>query len=204
MTKHKIDASYELARYFDKGTKVTVSVEQYNEALAAVDKKEIANMVYHRLHARYLKPFLFKDKIYKNEYKNGFSIMANCCLLIETLHSFKNGWSDSNGRSGQAFKDFFNSDKNFKELKSRGNEIYVNIRCGILHQGETTNGWKIDRDDKTLIDGKTIHAVTFLKRLEKSLEEYRDSLQNEKWDSELWDNLRRKMRKIISNCAKHQ
>lgn len=201
MTKNKIDSSFELAMYFDKGAKVTVSVTQYNEFLAAVDKEKIANMVFHRLHARYLKPFLFKDKTFKREYKNGFSIMANCCLLIGTLHSFKNGWSDSNGRSGQAFNDFFNTDKNFNELKSKGKEIYVNIRCGILHQGETTNGWKIDRDDKALVDGKTIHAVTFLKRLEKSLESYRDSLLDEKWDSELWDNLRTKMRKIISNCA---
>jgi len=200
MTTKKIDTSFELARYFDKGVKVTVTIKQYNDLLAVPDKEAISNMVYHRLHARYLKPFLFKDKTFKDEYKNGFSIMANCCLLIETLHSFKNGWGDSNGRSGQAFKDFFDNDVNFKELKSRGNEIYINIRCGILQQGETTNGWKIDRGDKTLIDGKTIHAMTFMKRLEKSLIAYKNSLRAEKWDSEIWDNFRTKMRKIISNC----
>lgn len=200
MTNKQIDTSFELARYFDNGIKFTVTVKQYHDLLADQDKDAISIMAYHRLHARYLKPFLFNDKDYKREYKNGFSIMANCCLLIETLHSFKRGWGDSNGRSGHAFKEFFDNDDNFKELKSRGSEIYTSIRCGILHQGETTNGWRVDRGDKTLIDGKTIHAVTFLSRLEKSLADYRDLLKADTWDSEIWDNFRTKMRKIISNC----
>jgi hypothetical protein len=201
MATKKIDTSFEIARYFDNGVRISVTIKQYFEFLNVQDKDAISNMVYHRLHARYIKPFVFDNKSYKKEFKNGFSIMANCCLLIETLHSFKHGWGDSNGRSGQAFKDFFESDSNFKELKSRGSEIYTNIRCGILHQGETINGWKIDRGNKSLIDGKTIHAVAFQERLEKSLNDYKDLLRKEKWDSEHWDNFRTKMRKIISNCA---
>jgi hypothetical protein len=201
MKTKKIDTSFELARYFDKGVKTIITIKRYNEFLDLQDKEAIANMIYHRLHARYIKPFLFEDKKFKKEYKNGFSIMANCCLLIETLHSFKNGWGDSNRRSGQAFKDFFQQDKHFHELKLKGSEIYVNIRCGILHQGETSGGWKIDRNNTTLVDGKTIHSITFLKRIEQSLDDYTGSLRKEKWDSEVWDNFRTKMRKIISNCG---
>jgi hypothetical protein len=65
MTKNKIDVSFELARYFENGHKVSITVKQYNDFLIAIDKEKIANMVYHRLHARYLRPFLFEDEIYK-------------------------------------------------------------------------------------------------------------------------------------------
>lgn len=201
MTKSKIDTSIQLTRYHDEnGKKKTVTIEQYNDFLDKQDRDSIADMVYHRLHSRYIKPFQFNNRQFKKEYKNGFSIMANCCLLIETFQSFKNGWGDSNGKSGQAFRDFFETDKNFIELKSKGKVIFENIRCGILHQGETTNGWRIARNKKKLVDGKTIDSILFLDRLEKSLLDYRERLKTEKWDSELWDNARTKMRKIILNC----
>lgn len=126
---------------------------------------------------------------------------SNCCLLIETLQSFKNGWGDSDRKSGQAFKQFFLSDKNFNELKTKGQLFYEHIRCGILHQGETTGGWKIKRTGTKLFDDKNliVNANTFANRLEKSLKEYAEQLKSDKWDSELWDNFRTKMRKIISN-----
>lgn len=201
MTK-KTNNSAELARYYDgKGDKVVVTIERYLGFVKDHDKDSIADFIFNRLHSRYLKPFTFKNKLFKEQYKNGFSIMANCCLLIETLQSFKNGWGDSYQKSGQAFKDFFSSESNFKELKSLSKDFYENVRCGILHQGETCKGWRIDRANKKLIDGKTIHAVTFAKELENSLEAYCNQLKKEKWDSEMWDNLRTKMRRIISNCV---
>lgn len=201
MTKSKIDTSIQLARYYDEsGKKKTITIKQYNDFLDKQDRDSIADMIYYRLHSRYIKPFLFKNDQFKKEYKNGFSIMANCCLLIETFQSFKNGWGDSNGKSGQAFREFFETDKNFIELKSKGKIIFENIRCGILHQGETTNGWRIARNNRLLVEGKTIDSVVFIKRLEKSLIDYRETLKAAKWDSEPWDNARTKMRKIISNC----
>jgi len=128
--------------------------------------------------------------------------MANCCLLIETLQSFKNGWGDSDRRSGKAFKDFFSTDNNFDDLKSKGAEIHKNVRCGILHQGETTGGWRINRYSGDLFNEKTksLNAFKFAKLLEKSLSDYKEELKKEKWDSATWDNFRTKMRKIISNC----
>ena len=201
MTKSKIDTSIQLTRYHDgNGKKKIITIKQYNDFLDKQDRDSIADMIYFRLHSRYIKPFLFNNMQFKKEYKNGFSIMANCCLLIETFQSFKNGWGDSTGKSGQAFREFFETDKNFVELKSKGKIIYENIRCGILHQGETTNGWKIARNKKLLVEEKTIDSVIFLKRLEKSLDDYRLTLKDAKWDSETWDNARTKMRKIISNC----
>ncbi len=90
--------------------------------------------------------------------------MANCCLLIETLQSFKNGWGDTDGKSGLAYRQFFSTDTNFTELNQKGGEIHRHMRCGILHQGETTGGWKINRaDNQELVQDKTIDSILFFK-----------------------------------------
>ena len=96
----------------------------------------------------------------------------------------------------------FKGNPHFKELKQKGSIIYKNIRCGILHQGETTGGWKITREGKKLYDSKTntLNAVLFAERMERSLSDYRKGLITSEWDSEIWDNFRTKMRKVIQNC----
>lgn len=192
----------ELARYHDeKGEKCVVTVDDYNQYLADDDKEAIACFVFNRLYSRYIKPYKYEKKKYKREYKNGFSMMASYCLLIETLQSFKNGWAHSNRRSEQAFKDFFKNNIHFQELNNQGSEIYKKIRCGILHQGETTGGWKITRESRVLVENKTINAYKFGNRLEMCLLDYRCELLKAEWDSEVWDNLRTKMRKILHHCT---
>ncbi|CAA6820651.1 MAG: Unknown protein [uncultured Sulfurovum sp.] len=183
--------------YNPNGDDITIS--KYNDFLRRKDKDAIADFIYNRLYSRYIKPFEFDDYMYKEMYKNGFSMMASFCLLIETLQSFKYGWGDSNRRSGQLFQDFFKDNSDFGDLKNRGSDIYKHIRCGILHQGESTGGWEISRKDKELLEDKTIDAVRFGKILEKSLLEYKTLLESEAWDSEIWDNFRTKMRRIIAN-----
>lgn len=204
MTTKITDTSVELSRYFDDSQSKTViiTIDSYKKLVDNQNKDSIADFIYYRLYSRYLKPFSYKSEEFIENYKNGFSIMANCCLLIETLQSFKNGWGDSDRRSGKAFKDFFSTDKNFDDLKSKGVEIHKNVRCGILHQGETTGGWRINRSSKDLFNEKTksLNAFKFAKLLEKSLSDYKEELKKEKWDSATWDNFRTKMRKIISNC----
>jgi len=125
-------------------------------------------------------------------------MMASFCLLIETLQSFKEGLGDSNGKSGELFQQFFNEEANFKEFKKT--LFYKHVRCGILHQGETTGGWKINRKPNTpLVNDKDINANKFMKELKKSLKKYGSDLKAAEWDSEIWDNFRTKMRKIIKN-----
>lgn len=196
-----IDDKIELLRHYDEDNKpLTVTIFDYNNLVSKKDKNAISDFIFHRLHCRYLLPFEKTDK----KFKNGFSIMANCCLLIETLQSFKNGWEDTRNKSEQAFKGFLTTDKNFEELKKLSNEFYKNVRCGILHQGETTGGWTINRKGgKNIYDSKTktIDAIRFSQQLKLSLKEYSQSLKQSDWDEEIWDNFRVKMRKVISNCA---
>lgn len=192
----------ELARYYDeRGNKYIVTVDDYHKYLVDDDKENIAFFVFNRLYSRYIKPYKYNKHKYKKEYKNGFSMMASYCLLIETLQSFKNGWAYSDRRSEQSFKEFFKDNPHFPELQNKGSDIYKYIRCGILHQGETTNGWRITRKGKKLIEENTIDAFKFGGRLEKCLQDYRTTLSTSEWDSETWDNLRTKMRKIIEHCA---
>lgn len=194
-----------LAIYYKSGQKIEISVHDYEEMLLHKKQKEITEFIYQRLSSRYIKPFTFDNSEYKERFKNGFSIMANCCLLIETLESFINGWETTNRKSEKAFKSFLKRENRFKNFKSFESQFYTNVRCGILHQAETTGGWKIVRrgemfDEKTL----TINATRFLSEVEKTLKEYSQKLEKEEWDSELWDNFRRKMRSVIKNCNREK
>jgi hypothetical protein len=98
----------------------------------------------------------------------GFSIMALCCLLVETLQSFYEGGRQesrqvstqdsayTNGpctkapSTARAFKDFlgnspyFNAD--FRNNEIRG-DFAKNVRNGLLHEAETRHGWLIKRSD---------------------------------------------------------
>jgi hypothetical protein len=161
------------------------------------DKIKIADFVYDRFYERYILPI---ESLDRND-KNGFSIMAVSCLMIESLVSFKKGWEDTKNKSEKAFQEFLTKEPEFTDFKGLSKEFYINVRCGILHQSETTSGWKIKRkgilyDEST----KTINATLFLNRLKKSLENYRQSLKTSEWDSSEWENLRNKIRMIIKNC----
>lgn len=69
------------------------------------------------------------------------------------------------------------------------------MRCGILHQGETYNGWKIIRTGK-ILNNKTINATKFLKALDSTLKKYRDELKTNKT---LFKNCQTKIQHIIKN-----
>ena len=189
--------------YYDsKYSTKNITVKKYNDLISNNNnKEELADFVYNRLYSRYIKPFEFSDETYKNEYKNGFSMMASFCLLIETLQSFKEGLGDSKNISGSLIKIFFYETKFFPEFKNQGKAIYEKIRCGILHQGETTRGWKITRitSVSSSFSKKTINANEFMDDLKKSLTEYRSELLSEDWNSPIWKNFRTKMGKIIEN-----
>jgi hypothetical protein len=168
-------------------------------------RQAIAEMVFHRLRGRYIKPFLFSDRNFEDHFNNGFSIMASCCLLIETLESFYKGWEKTQDRGKEVFESFFRRESKgepaFKGFN--GGTFYPHVRCGILHQGETTGGFTITKDGDVFDSDKLrINARKFLSLMEKSLMAYRKRLSREEWDSEIWDNFRRKMRFIIKNCGR--
>ena len=126
----------------------SVSVAQYRSMEEKKDREGIAEFVRMRFAERYVSPI-------SSGRKHGFAIMAICCLMIEALESFKQGWENTRGnavyagrqmrKSELAFHLFFQTNPGFRELVGVEHDFYVGVRCGILHQAETTNGWHIWR-----------------------------------------------------------
>ncbi|HPA27472.1 MAG TPA: hypothetical protein PK747_06135 [Acidobacteriota bacterium] len=190
--------NYVLASIRDGKESRDITVKNYRELLKNQDRKALAEFVYHRFCDRYIKPFEFDDEDYKENYKNGFAIMASCCLMMEALGSFYKGWEDTNNMSKEAINGFIARHPALHCMNTFS--FYKNIRCGILHQGETIGGYKITREGKALFLTKTIDAVIFQQEIKMCLEEYSANLEAADWDSELWDNFRKKMKAIINNC----
>lgn len=201
---------YKLAIYWDDQGKHEVTVKDVKGWLSNFpnSKSELANFIYQRFYTRYLKPFTFGNKEscvkFNEEYKNGFSMMANYCLLIEALQSFKEGLKDSKGNSQRLFQEFFQHNKNLSIPQSI--DFYQNVRCGILHQGETTGGIKITRKGSQLWDDKTntINAVLFGEKMEKALRNYKTELENASPNEAIWLHCKIKLQDILDNCQTEQ
>jgi hypothetical protein len=208
------------ARYYkDKVLhKVPMDVMK-NYILDEKNKPAIADAIYQRYYERYLKIFFYENpesatytdeggrpiikNVFKTEYKNGFLMMASNSLLIETLASFMNGNNKTpRGESEKYFKRIFSKAKEYgNDLKKFNNiNYYSDIRCAVLHQGETYTKFKIIRTGPLLDEKrKEINAKIFTDLLHSFLKSYVEELKKSKWDSELWDNCRIKIRHIIAN-----
>jgi len=102
-------------------------------------------------------------------------------------------------------KTFFSQAHKYNnELKVFENEsdFYFAIRCGLLHQGETKKKFKIKRIGELFDKSKlTINATKFCYFLNEFLVSYKNDLcnPNTKWEGDIWDKCRLKLRYIISN-----
>jgi hypothetical protein len=177
-----------------------VSVSKYIELEKAQDIKQIVTFVRERFTERYITPLRGDPEL-----KHGFCTIAICCLMIEALESFWRGWERSNNRSELAFCSFFDRNANLEIFRGFASDFYKNVRCGILHQAETTNGWRIRRDGPIFDSGtKTINATLFHNEMEKCLEYYCSVLEQSDWNSKVWKDFRKKMKAIIANCRSEQ
>lgn len=210
------------ARYYkDKALNIISMGNMRDYVLEEKYKSIIADAIYQRYYERYLKLFFYENtelslytgengnleykNIFKTEYKNGFLMMASSSLLIETLASFLNGNNKTpHGKSGEAFKMIFLKAEEYENSLKIFNKInfYSDIRCAILHQGETYTKFKIIRTGPLLDERrKEINATWFIKYLHDFVQSYVEELKMSKWDSELWDNCKIKIRHIINNAA---
>lgn len=163
-------------------------------------KKALINFIYHRIYHRYIAPLENIEK----EKKSGFLMMAISCLTIEALESFHEGINNTRNRSGITFHNFFKQYNDFfPDIQNHSRIFYKHIRCGILHQAETTGGWRISRDDKDQIfstNEKVINANKFMRALKLSLDKYINELKNTSFDSLIWKNSIKKIEYICQNC----
>jgi len=180
-----------------EGNEITIGV--VNEWIKSNNKANLTKLIYDRLYGRYLKPFDYTTSDYKKYFKNGFAIMTSCCLLIETYVSFiEPTFRDTNRKSARCFGWFFNVENEFNVFskgglsandyldpqKSRNNkglprDFYINVRCGILHNAETRNGWRISRQGDFFNETeKIINASLFSEKLKKVIKQYQNKLIN--------------------------
>lgn len=177
----------------------TVTVGQARQWMKTKDetaKDNLIKLIHHRFKNRYVK--------HLNQIDSGFLKMAISCLMIETLESFRQGKKDTKGKGvGQKmFRDFFKTENRlFPGFMDIAPDFYSSIRCGILHQAETTNAWRILRKDDLLDKkNKTINTTKFVKALDKSLENYIDSLKANDFNSTIWKKAILKIEDICANC----
>ncbi len=163
-----------------------------------------------RIKARYLEPvdLLIEedDKRPAVERRYGFTILAIDCLLMETLQAFKDGLTDTKGKSKPTFKKFLKESPSFSPYfpdDKSAQSFYEDYRCGILHQAEvmgTSLVWSVGKlrgkvGDKWYINRTEIHD-----KLKKDFYQYLELLRD-KNNKKLRDNFRNKMNFIARKAA---
>ncbi len=175
------------------------NVSNYWSDVQAKNRSGIADAIHRRFSERYLKPISLSST-------HGFTKLAVGCFMIEALESFRRGWPDTSkrGQSELAFCSFFDAHDQFAPFRGHARDFYKGVRCAILHQAETSLGWRIRQDTKCLLEQskgvRTINAKLFVKALESVLDEYRRELEAAEWNDDLWVCLREKMKAVCRNC----
>lgn len=181
---------------YDAGVKLSSSstVADYLLMLKSRDGKALENFARVRFEERYLDPI-------ESQPRNGFAMMAVGCLMIEALESFRQGWKDSNRKSAESFRSFFAHWDEFAAFRPVAADFYEHVRCGILHQAETTGSWRVVRSGP-MRDERTINAAKFTAALRRVLAKYASSLRTEDWESETLVAFRKKMEFVCRNTVR--
>jgi hypothetical protein len=107
--------------------------------------------------------------------------------------------------SEAAFRGFFQTHDELRELRPVAHEFYRAVRCSVLHQAETTHGWRVRSKPGPLLeqqgDVHWINASAFAARLKTVVTNYCESLRTSDWQSQGWKSARRKLQSICKNCG---
>jgi hypothetical protein len=173
-----------------------------NNAGEELWRKAFEDLFLCRLESRYFRPI----EILKTQDRfvgEGFSIMTLLCSLVEFLEST---WQGKNFRyiSGKERKkgvrpgkfEYSDSSDIFVTFLCKrapfceqfnvtlAREFYRSVRCGLLHEAQTKNGWKIRAKsvDGTLIDvrRRAVFRDDFRKGINAFVREYGKSLVGER------------------------
>lgn len=159
----------------------------------AVWKKAFDDFFRTRLELRYLTPIkvLQDNGTFSGE---GFSIVAIQCSLIEFLESSVRGlkyrWvrnpaqlaNDEYSSSSQIFEDFLTTRHPFAPdflvpagAPSIAHDFYVGVRCGLLHEARTKNGWRVRASDPLPRTIDPANKIVFRDNFQKALLEFVDA-----------------------------
>lgn len=120
----------------------------------------------------------------------GFSILTIQCSVLEFLAALRNGWSFKHGHKVQGqdnfygnskllFTSFLLSEEPFASSFTTAevaNQFYTDVRCGLVHEGQTKNAWRIWRGQMSdpLIDfvRKAVYRDVMQRQIETYLDRY--------------------------------
>lgn len=120
-------------------------------------------------------------------FKNGFSIMAICCLLIDTFKQFQDGelTSDPNDyieKSETKYEKFLYTCLRDVFNRQTARIFYKSIRCGILHSAQTKKDAILSKSSDYIIifDGNKLYVSVekLVERLTTYYKEYLKQLHN--------------------------
>lgn len=121
----------------------------------------------------------------------GFSITIILCSLVEALQSFNQGicyknekprtnTEYGNGKSKKLFINFLTKNKPFSVFFDHdlADDFYKNVRCSLVHEAMTRNGWKIRINTNMLVvtegEIKIFNRFYFLELMIEYIKEYRE------------------------------
>lgn len=120
----------------------------------------------------------------------GFAILTIQCSVLEFLAALRKGWSFKHGHKVQGANNCYGNSKllytNFLRdedpfaasftTPQRAIDFYTEIRCGLVHEGQTKNSWRIWRgkpsDPLIDFDRKAIHRDVMQWHIEAYLDRY--------------------------------
>jgi hypothetical protein len=162
-----------------KRLRIAIQVDRSADTWAWV----FENILQARLSTRYLDPIRRMDGPSRGE---GFAMLTVQCALIEFLAALRKGWNfqhgytekdgtdDLYGNSSQLFIDFLRKEPPFKQFftKATARTFYTKIRCGLVHEAQTKDGWRVWRgdDSRPLIDHR--QKVIYRARMSHYINEY--------------------------------
>lgn len=158
--------------------------------------REAVELFRARIDTRYLQ---HAGELLKRSY-SGFAVLAIDCAVVEALEQFRTGAKETPPRNGgklfQAFLTETRMEKHFTPEMAK--LFYKTIRCGILHQAETTEDTLVKKNAKQFVvqrsssgKGLVINAARFHDELNAAFEEYAEALLN--GDKTLRANFMKKM-----------
>ncbi len=121
---------------------------------AATWKVALKDFYLGRLESRYMVAIEAIRDLKRNK-GEGFAIVAIQCSLIEFLEGCYQGinYQHANpvspyeyNKSAKVFVSFLTKRKHFKEkftTKALAKTFYTSVRCGILHEARTKDGWRV-------------------------------------------------------------
>ena len=173
------------------------TVRQYEAARANHDVRAISDLVQKRFEERYLTPLLANRREL-----HGFTLASIACLMMEALRSFQLGHRKTRGTVQRTFEEFIRANSELVALHPVADQFYLHVRNGLLHQAETTGGWRI-RKSGALFDPelKCVNAVRLLRQLRHVLARYCRELASASWSDVAVTNCVRKLDSIASECA---